>query len=244
MKILALEFSSPQRSVAVVSSARRDELHESPSRREHVKNGTRVTHPSEVSVAEVIETSPGNTMKPLSMVETVLKQAGLEREQIEGLAIGLGPGSYTGMRVAIALAQGWQLARRVKLLGLSSVESIAAQAQADGFTGKACVMIDAQREEFYVTRYDIGVGECREIFPLRLATLPEVRERQNADETLIGPEVTRWFPDGRVIFPRAATLGRLAMTRGEFVPGEKLEPIYLRETVFVKAPPPRVLPAG
>ena len=208
--------------------------------------GTRIARPSEVSVSEVVETatSNSNTMKPLSMVETVLKQAGLEREQIECLAIGLGPGSYTGIRVAIALAQGWQLARRVRLLGLSSVECIAAQAQADGFTGKACVVIDAQREEFYMTRYDIGVGECREIFPLRLATLPEVRERQNADETLIGPEVTRWFPDGRVIFPRAATLGRLAMMRGEFVPGEKLEPIYLRETVFVKAPPPRVLPAG
>jgi tRNA threonylcarbamoyladenosine biosynthesis protein TsaB len=195
-------------------------------------------------VAEVIETSTGNTMKPLSMVATVLKQAGLEREEIEGLAIGLGPGSYTGIRVAIALAQGWQLARPVKLLGLSSVEGIAAQAQADGFTGKASVLIDAQREEFYVAGYDVGIGECREVFSLRLAKLSEVREWKNAGETLIGPEVTRWFPDGRVIFPRAATLGRLAMTRGEFVPGEKLEPIYLRETVFVKAPPPRVLPAG
>ena len=175
------------------------------------------------------------------MVETVLKQAGLEREQIECLAIGLGPGSYTGIRVAIALAQGWQLARRVRLLGLSSVECIAAQAQADGFTGKACVVIDAQREEFYVAGYDVGVGEYHEVFPLRLANLPEVRERANAGETLIGPEVTRWFPNGRVIFPRAATAGRLAMTRGEFVPGEKLEPIYLREITFIKAPPPRVV---
>ena len=243
MKILALEFSSPQRSVAVVSSARRGELHESQilSTRQM---GTRMTRPSELSVSEVVETATGNTMKPLSMVEAVLKQAGFEREQIEGLAIGLGPGSYTGIRVAIALAQGWQLARRVKLLGLSSVECIAAQAQADGFTGKASVLIDAQRGEFYVAGYDIGVGECHEVFLLRLAKLPEVRDRGNAGETLIGPEVTRWFPDGRVIFPRAATLGRLAMTRGEFVPGEKLEPIYLRETVFVKAPPPRVLPAG
>ncbi len=244
MKILALEFSSPQRSVAVVSSVRRDELPGSPSRREQVKNGTRVTRPSEVSVSEVVETATNNPMKPLSMVETVLKQAGLEREQIEGLAIGLGPGSYTGIRVAIALAQGWQLARRVKLPRLNSVECIAAQAQADGFTGKACVVIDAQRDEFYVAGYDVEVGECHEVWPLRLAKLPEVRERGNTGETLIGPEVTRWFPHGRVIFPRAATLGRLAMTRGEFVPGEKLEPIYLRETAFVKAPPPRVLPAG
>src|SRR4030095_8302409 len=218
MKILALEFSSAQRSVAV-------------------------TEDHATSASEIIETAPGHSMKPLNMIEQALKQAGLEREQIECLVIGLGPGSYTGIRVAIALAQGWQLACGVKLLGLSSVECIAAPAQTDGFTSKTCVVIDAQREEFYIASYDFGIGECREVFPLRLVTLSEVRERQNAGETLIGPEVTRWFPGGRVIFPRAATLGRLALTRGDFVAGEKLEPIYLRETRFVKAPPSRILPA-
>jgi len=197
-----------------------------------------------VSVSEVVETSTTSTMKPLGMAEAALKQAGLEREQIECLAIGLGPGSYTGIRVAIALAQGWQLARDVKLLGISSAECVAAQAQADGFTGRTCVVVDAQRGEFYAAGYAIGVGECCEVFPLRLATLAEVSERRIGGETLIGPEVTRWFPDGRVIFPRAATLGRLALARGDFVPGEKLEPIYLREARFVKAPPPRVFPAG
>ena len=217
MKILALEFSTDRRSVAVVDDDR---------------------------ICGRAQESGTRARGALGLVESALREAGLEREQVDCLAIGLGPGSYTGIRAAIALAQGWQLARRVRLLGLSSVECIAAQAQADGFTGKACVVIDAQREEFYVAGYDVGVGECHEVFPLRLAKLPEVRERANAGETLIGPEVTRWFPDGRVMFPRAATSGRLAMTRGEFVPGEKLEPIYLRETVFVKAPPPRVLPVG
>lgn len=219
MKILALEFSSPQRSVAVIS------------------NGG-------ASSAEVIETAASKTMKPLSMVEAALTQAGLEREQIECIAVGVGPGSYAGIRVAIALAQGWQLARGVKLLGVSSVECIAAQAQADGFIGKACVVIDAQRDEFYVAGYEIGTAERHEVSSLRLATMPEVRERENAGETLIGPEVNRWFPGGRVIFPRATALGRLAIARCDFVPGEKLEPIYLREARFVKAPPPRILPSG
>ena len=44
------------------------------------------------------------------MIEEALREAGLEREQIEVLAVGLGPGSYTGIRVALSLAQGWQLA--------------------------------------------------------------------------------------------------------------------------------------
>jgi hypothetical protein len=64
----------------------------------------------------------------------------------------------------------------------------------------------------------------------------------DAGATLIGPEVTKWFPAGRLVLPRAVTIARLAATRTDFLPGEKLEPIYLRETTFVKAPPPREVP--
>jgi len=215
MKILALEFSSPQRSVAVL-------------------NG------SESSISEVIETTPGNTMQPLGMVERALQQANLERGQIECIAIGIGPGSYTGIRVALALAQGWQLALGVKLVGVSSAECVAAQATMDGVKGRYSVVIDAQRGEFYLAGHEIVAGTHREISPLRLAILDEVRERERARDLLIGPEVTKWFPNGRQIFPRAETLARLAHRQKDFVSGEKLEPIYLRETQFVKAPPPRI----
>jgi tRNA threonylcarbamoyl adenosine modification protein YeaZ len=252
MKILALEFSSPQRSVAIVIASEG-----SPTRGQVAKSEVRspkseisqalgnlpaMSTAGCVSMSEVVETGHGNTMKPLSMVEEALKLAGVEREQIECLAVGLGPGSYNGIRAAIALAQGWQLARGVKLLGISSAECVAAQAQADGITGRASIIIDAQRAEFYLASYEIGADERWEITPLRLATLADVRERKKAGEVLIGPEVTRWFPEGRVVFPRAATLGNLALARTNFVVGEKLEPIYLRETKFVKAPPPRILP--
>jgi len=64
------------------------------------------------------------------------------------IAVGLGPGSYTGVRAAIALAQGWQLAREIKLLGVSSVEAIAVQAQAEKIFGRVNVVMDAQRNEF------------------------------------------------------------------------------------------------
>lgn len=217
MKILAFDFSSPQRSVAVLDP-RGDE-----------------------AAFEVIESAPGNTMKPLGMAESALRQAGLEREQIECIAIGLGPGSYTGIRAAIALAQGWQLGRAVKLLGVSSAEAVAAQAQAEGLRGAASVVIDAQRGEFYLAGYELDEAGVREISPLRIVSREEIAARTG--EILIGPEVTKWFPAGRPMFPRAGRLARLAATRSDFLPGEKLEPIYLRETAFVKAPPPRVLPA-
>ncbi len=192
------------------------------------------------SIFEAVELAARNTAA-LGMTTKVLSDAGLEREQIGCLAIGLGPGSYHGIRAAIALAQGWQLANGVKLLGISSAEGIAAQAQAEGFVGTASVVVDAQRNEFYLARYEIGAAACREIEPLRIATLAEVQTREAAGEILIGPEVTRWFAAGKMVFPHAATLARLAAGRTDFVSGEKLEPIYLRETTFVKAPPLRVI---
>jgi hypothetical protein len=151
---------------------------------------------------------------------------------------------------ALAPASAWRSRWRragnwppaIKLVGLSSVAVIAAQAVAAGVRGKFGVVIDAQRGEFYLAAYEASNEDALEIAPLRLATLGEVEERAQAGELLIGPEVTKWFPSGRIFFPGAATLSRLAQQRTDFVSGEKLEPIYLRETTFVKAPPARPLP--
>jgi tRNA threonylcarbamoyl adenosine modification protein YeaZ len=222
MKILAVEFSSRQRSVAVVQA------------------GASGAH-APVASAQVVETG-ARSSKALGLVEEALRVAQLDRAQVECLAIGLGPGSYVGIRSAIALAQGWQLARCVKILGLSSVDCLAAQAQADGIYGRVHVVIDAQRKEFYLASYELTAEIRRATEPLRLATLEEVRARVQAGGTLIGPEAAHWFPGGRSLCPSAATLGRLAWGRTDFSPGEAMEPIYLRETQFVKAPRPRILP--
>ncbi len=181
-------------------------------------------------------------MPTLELVETALREAQIEREQIDCLAVGIGPGSYNGIRAAIALAQGWQLAREVKILGINSAECIAAQVQGEGLTGDIAVVIDAQRNEFYLARYDLSSSERKEIAPLRLASQTDVQARQKEGCVIIGPEVKTWFAEGRTVHPRATMLGQLASTRTDFVPGEQLEPIYLREVSFVKAAPPRFLP--
>jgi tRNA threonylcarbamoyladenosine biosynthesis protein TsaB len=215
MTILALEFSSPQRSVAVA------------------RDGT--------VLAEASETGGRNTAA-FGMIEKVLAEAKIEREQIGALCIGLGPGSYTGIRSAIAIAQGWQLAREIKLLGVGSVEAIAAQAQAEKIFGRVNVAVDAQRNEFYLAAFEISADGWREIEPLKILSLAEVQLRADAMEILTGPEVAKWFPNGRVIFPRAAKLAELAAGRNDFAAGEKLEPVYLRETAFVKSP--QKMPVG
>ena len=98
--------------------------------------------------------------------------------------------------------------------------------------------------EFYLASYEIESNGPHAVRPLRLASLLEVEERKEEGEFLVGPEVTKWFPNGRLVFPRAATLARMALGQTEFGSAQNLQPIYLRETQFVKAPPPRVLPSG
>jgi len=216
MKILALEFSSAQRSVAVLNSAA----------------GTR-------SSFEVVETGQ---MGPFDMIEQALRETGLEREQIESVAVGLGPGSYTGIRAAIAIAQGWALASQARLLGIGSDQALAEQARAQGITGRVSVAIDAQRNEFYLETFELTAANCKTIDALRLTGADEIHSRLQRGEIVVGPEMTKLSPSGRLLFPSAATIAALAQDRTDYVSGEELSPIYLRQTSFVKAPPPRIVP--
>jgi tRNA threonylcarbamoyl adenosine modification protein YeaZ len=222
MNILALEFSSPVRSVAV---ARLDPA------------GVAVLGTAESAFDE----SDRQSSDALTLVDQALRAGGIDRAAIGAVVVGLGPGSYTGIRGAISLAQGWELATDARLLGIGSAAAIAAGALSAGVQGRVGVVIDAQRGEFYLAGFELGT-EVRASAPLRLASAAEVAACRDSGALLVGPEVTRWFPEGRVIAPRAAALAALAAGRDGFVTGGQLEPIYLRTPQFVKAPPPRPLP--
>jgi tRNA threonylcarbamoyladenosine biosynthesis protein TsaB len=205
MTILAFEFSSDQRSVALA------------------RDGS--------VLSEAAESGGHRVTNAFGLTEKVLAEAKVSRAEIEVIAVGIGPGSYTGIRAAIALAQGWQLATGVKLLGISSAECLAAQAQAAKMFSRVNVVIDAQRGEFYLAGWEISEAGRKEISALKIVTAAEIEAQQNAHAICVGPE------SGKILFPSAAMLAQLAATRTDFVAGEKLEPIYLRETSFVKAPP-------
>jgi tRNA threonylcarbamoyladenosine biosynthesis protein TsaB len=215
MTLLALEFSSGQRSVAIARDG-------------HV-------------LAEASEIGERGT-NALGLIEKVLTMAKIDRAEVECLAVGLGPGSYAGIRVGLAIAQGWQLARGVKLLGINSVECLASQAQEEKMFGRVNTVIDAQRGEFYLATYGISAAGLEEITPLKIVTAAKIELRAGAGEMLIGPEVTRWFPSGKILFPAATMLAKLAASRNNFSSGGQLDPIYLRETNFVKASLSRVPP--
>jgi tRNA threonylcarbamoyladenosine biosynthesis protein TsaB len=206
MICLALEFSSDRRSVALARGG--------------------------AVLAEAVQHTESRATDAFGLIARILAEAKISRDEIEVIAVGLGPGSYTGIRAAIAVAQGWQLARGVKLLGISSVAAMAAQAQAENIFGRIRLAVDAQRGEFYLGSWEISADKIAEVCPLKIVPATAVAA---ADDKVIGPEMPE------KIFPTASALARLAAGLNDFVAGEELMPIYLRETTFVKAVPARTI---
>ncbi len=218
MWILAFEFSSDRRGVAVVDA---------------------VTG----RVAGRADEQGGRQTHALGLTETALGEAGIQREAIGAIAIGIGPGSYTGIRIALATAQGWQLGTGVKTIGVSSVDCLAEQARREGLRGRVHVVVDAQRGEFYHTAYRVTEGEWSVEEPLRIISTDQVLAARQPDEALIGPDAAvETKLTGRRVLPDAAVLGQLAAMRTNFLPAFQIEPIYLRAVSFVKAPPAREIP--
>jgi tRNA threonylcarbamoyl adenosine modification protein YeaZ len=205
MKILALDFSTLRRSAAVLEIA----------------NG-------EAELICFADQEPQRAGSPFPLIEKLFTK--ISRAEIEGIAVGLGPGSYTGIRSSLALAQGWSLSRDIVGIGVSSADAIAWEMWNAGNHGSVEVVIDAQRNEVYSATYHLanGVGI--------LHTRPlEIRSAPIGETRVIGPDATRWKPDAETVFPTGRAVGTLA-AKLEFGPAERLEPIYLREPSFLKAP--------
>jgi len=210
MKILALEFSSPVRGVAVSGGPEPGYAEES-----------------------------GRSTKPFALIDAALREAGVTRDEVECIAVGLGPGSNAGIRTAIAIAQGWQLARGTQLLGLSSAEVVAAHGGQLGVSNPVFVGLEARKGELWVARYDASVFDRPRLMePFRPVSEAEARPlslfRMDAGHG------TKFADASCPMFPEADFLATLAEDRRDFARGEELQPVVLRPVEFVKAPPPRI----
>lgn len=159
---------------------------------------------------------------------------------LDRIAVGLGPDSYHGIRAAIAMAEGWVLARKTPRVGVSSVAALALQWGREHVDGRFAVAVDAQRGEFYRADYLAEAGVAREVQPLRLVKAAEIESCLRAGETVCGPDVARRFAGAHEAFPNASAVSCLASGIPEAVASAPLEPTYLRERAFVKAPPARL----
>lgn len=181
----------------------------------------------------------------LPWIEQLLAEAGLARAQLDAIAVGRGPGGFTGVRLAVAVAQGLAFGLDRPLLPVSSLAALAMQA---GGGERDCVLaaIDARMGELYLGAFRIdcdglAVAQGEEWMATPISAFVPIESGWRgvgsgyaaADGTL-RQRATHFFslredayPDARAI----ARLGRRDFDAGVRVRPDQLEPAYLRDKV-------------
>jgi tRNA threonylcarbamoyladenosine biosynthesis protein TsaB len=145
MNLLAIETSSPLCSVALLTGARVDE--------------------------EEFEAGQGHSGMVLPMVARLLHARGIGLTEIDGIAFGAGPGSFTGLRVASGVTQGLAAGAGLKVAAISTLEALAEEAWQVGLPGgpppveRVITCIDARMGEVYHAAYLREGGGWRVISP-------------------------------------------------------------------------------
>lgn len=208
-------------------------------------------------VSEIYEVCPRNhTKKILPMVDQLLGQANLKIEDLDSLAVTRGPGSFTGVRLGICVAQGLAYAANLPIVPISTLEVVAGQALliSDEFQS-AVVALDARMNEIYFAAYTRDklklnlVIEEQVVAPENLAPVPQDLFEQKVvglghgfarfgEELLQKLELPLASVDEAAL-PRAGALVALAgqyFSKGETVTAETCLPIYLRNKVIQSNP--------
>ncbi len=90
----------------------------------------------------------------LPAIDRVLREAGVDKHRLTGIAVGVGPGPYTGLRVGLVTAAALGDALGVPVHGVCTLDAIAHQARTEGLAGPFTVATDARRKEVYWASYD------------------------------------------------------------------------------------------
>ncbi len=126
----------------------------------------------------------------LPLIAAVLAEAGWLRRDLERIGVSVGPGSFTGLRVGIACAQGLSLGLGIPLLGVTSLRAMA-RAVPDSLVGTRVSLLDARRDEVFAGAHAAGLG-CPEL--LAPQALPRATAQRVLEAELTGPLV--WIGSG------------------------------------------------
>ena len=110
-----------------------------------------------------VEAHRASNTQLLPRIDALLTEAGVSRDQIACVCVGRGPGSFTGVRIAMATAKGIASALGVALVGVSSLDVVAWNAWSDGVRGPLAVVADAMRREVYPVRYEVDEAGVRRL---------------------------------------------------------------------------------
>ena len=183
--------------------------------------------------------SHSETLLPL--VRELLAEAGVKVGQLDAIAFGVGPGAFTGLRVACGAAQGLAVATNRPLIPVTSLETMAAQAGDE----RVLALLDARMGEVYSGSYQLIDG----------AYVLQGDIRVSAPDAVVLPAEPGWIACGNAIaaypvlaerlsvagiavqadvLPTAATVARLAApraARGESIDAALAVPLYIRDKV-------------
>ncbi|RDZ26942.1 tRNA (adenosine(37)-N6)-threonylcarbamoyltransferase complex dimerization subunit type 1 TsaB [Lysobacter silvisoli] len=200
----------------------------------------------------------------LPWAEALCAEAGIAKAQLDAIALGRGPGAFTGVRLAIAIGQGIALALDRPIVAVSTLAALALRATAlpggDADGARVLAAIDARMGEVYTGAFALRGGDARAldaeaVLAPAAAALPDGADGwlgvgtgfAAADGALPQHLAGRFAALGAAALPQAADVARLAVAayaRGEALAPERVEPAYLRNNVALTIAEQQALRAG
>jgi tRNA threonylcarbamoyladenosine biosynthesis protein TsaB len=187
----------------------------------------------------------------LPMIQQLLGEAGIAASALDAIAFGRGPGAFTGVRIAIGVVQGLAFALERPVLPVSNLAVLAQRALREQDVTQVAAAIDARMDEVYWGCYRAEAGEMR-LLGQEAVLPPEQAEAPRGSSADWFGAGTGWGTfaarialtptrmDGSLL-PHAEdllSLARFAWARGEALPADQAQPVYLRDQVATpKAPP-------
>ena len=202
-------------------------------------------------IHERFELAPRNHARLiLPMVESLLAEAGLTLAQIDALAFGCGPGSFTGVRIATGVAQGIAFGADIQVVPVSTLAALAQGVHDACGATHVLAALDARMNEVYWGAYvlnDHGLMQLQAeegVYPPQQVPLPEAQHWQGAGsgwkhyaEQLharlpgcVSAVHADYYPRAQAI----ARLGSYGLKLGQAVSAELAQPVYLRNEVTWK----------
>jgi tRNA threonylcarbamoyladenosine biosynthesis protein TsaB len=171
-----------------------------------------------------------------SLILKNLDEAKSTLKTLDAIAVSMGPGSYTGLRVGVTAAKGLCYGLNIPLIAINSLEIIATGAQRLKQASKYIAMIDARRDEVFLQEFDASVQKISEAKPV---VFPDYQPGEG-DIVLCGSgseKAKRFFQNKQLLFlpevqPEAKNMCALAQesfSQKKFVDVAYFEPFYLKE---------------
>src|SRR5690349_14984555 len=175
----------------------------------------------------------------LPMLEELLKNAGLRIADLQAVAFGAGPGSFTGLRIACGLAQGLALARGLPVIGISSLEAIAHESG----ESRVVTCIDARMREVYYSALEKHADHWREAIAAQCIAPENAPRPPGAGWIGVGNGfavygnlgLKKVLPEVHATAAAVASLAAPRLAAGEGVDAARATPVYVRDKVAFTA---------